>query len=118
MIKKIKIQESLRDYIERLTYEEARYKDLLNSVKKDSKYISDSEWDDSYNYFSDLYEESKIVLKIALDEVYEIYKDKIQNQLWHIHFTECCIIIGSAYTPDSIITEPYADYLRRLYPKE
>lgn len=118
MIKKIKIQESLRDYIERLTYEEARYKDLLNSVKKDSKYISDSEWDDSYNYFSNLYEESKIVLKIALDEVYEIYKDKIQNQLWHIHFTECCIIIGSAYTPDSIITEPYADYLRRLYPKE
>ena len=48
MIKKIKINESLRDYIERLSYEDARYTDLLNSVKKDNNYITDEEWDSSY----------------------------------------------------------------------
>ena len=33
LVEKIKITESLRDYIERLHYESVRYKDLLN-VKK------------------------------------------------------------------------------------
>ena len=118
MIKKIQITTELRDYIERLNYEEIRYKDLLQCVTRDSCPMTDEEWDSSYNYYSELYEEARISKKFALDEVANIYKDDIQNNLWYVDFGDCSIIIGKSHGgPSHEKDEQYNDYLNRLFPK-
>jgi len=117
MIKKISITTELRDYLERLNYEEVRYKDLLNTVNRDSCLMTDEEWNSSWEYFSDLYEEARLSKQFALEEVVDIYKDEIQDRPWHIDFKDCSLVIGTAHI---IINkdrdETYADYIARLYP--
>lgn len=117
LVEKIKITESLRDYIERLHYESVRYKDLLNIVSKDSCHMTDDEWNSSLEYYEELYQEAELSLQFALEELYNIYKNEIADNLWHINFKSCEIVIGSTYSEyPAIKEETYNDQLRRLYP--
>lgn len=118
MKKIIKIPTELRDYIERLNYEEFRYNNLLLLVDQNS--MKKEEWEDSLEYFSILYEKAKISKNIALQEIYSIYKDIIQNELWCIDFQNSSLLIGTNDI-DKIINdkiEPFKDFILRLYPNE
>jgi hypothetical protein len=59
-MKIIKISEELKDYIERLNYEENRYHDLLQVVDRNSCPMTDDEWNSSYEYYSELFQEAKL----------------------------------------------------------
>lgn len=119
MEKRIKISEELKDYIERLNYEEVRYKDLLTCVNRNNHPMTDEEWNSSLEYFGNLYEEARLSKQFAMDEVVEMYKDEIQDNLWHINFSDCALIIGSTYSdPITEREEQYSDTMGRLYPKE
>ena len=119
MIRSIKITTELRDYLERLTYEEVRYCDLLRSVSRESCPMTDDEWNSSLEYYKDLLQEAKIVKQLAMDEIAEIYKDDIQGELWYIDFNRCTLVIGadiSTCVPKEKF-EQFNEYLDRLYPE-
>ena len=78
----IPITEELRDYIQRLNYEENRLKDLLNIVTKDG--MTAEEWDSSWQYFTELYEEAKISKETALEEIKKI--NDVKEKCWCIDF--------------------------------
>jgi len=119
MDKRIKITEGLRDYVERLNFEAIRYRDLLHSVRRDSSPMTDDEWQSSLDYYRELNAEAQYCLKVAMDEIYDMYKDEIKDSPWHINFSDCDLVIGSTSSePIMIKEETYNDKLRRLYPPE
>lgn len=67
----IPITPELRDYIERLHYEAVRYKDLLQTVQRDSCPMTDDEWNSSCEYYQGLCSEAQASLKCAMDSLYE-----------------------------------------------
>ena len=77
----------------------------------------DDEWNSSLEYYEELYQEAELSLQFALEELYNIYKNEIADNLWHINFKSCEIVIGSTYSEyPAIKEETYNDQLRRLYP--
>ena len=110
----IKITPELRDYIELLNYEATRYEDLLNCVNK--SYMTEKEYLNSYKYYFDLCEEAKLKKQFALEEIKEIYKDQIGDNIWYINFEKEKIVIGEDI--NEVIrdmTEDYGSYITRLY---
>lgn len=118
--KRIKISESLRDYLEMLQYEAFRYGDLLNTIKRDFCEMTDEEWESSLEYYTILNEEAKLSLQAAKEEIAEIYKDQINGEVWHINFIDCSLVIGSRYSRPITTTreEHYSSQIRRLYPSD
>ena len=88
-MKLIKIPEELRDYIERLNYEEVRYKDFLNLVTKDG--MTNEEWDSSFEYYARLRQEAILAKNFMIDELREIYKNEIDSENWYIDFRKSAI---------------------------
>ena len=115
----IPITEELRNYIERLNYEEVRYKDLLQTVTRDSCPMTDEEWESSRKYYQELYEEAFWSKRFALEEIYDMYKEEIGDEIWHINFEDCEIVAGTAM-PESRRkdSEEYSDFLVRLFPSD
>lgn len=112
----IPITEELRNYIQRLNYEEIRLKDLLDMVTKDG--MTAEEWDSSWQYFTELYEEAKISKETALEEIKKIYD--VKEKCWYIDFKQCQIVDGSCKPPmmKNDETEEYSSFIARLYPKQ
>lgn len=118
-MQRIKISTELRDYIERLNFEAVRYKDLLQTVRRDFCPMTDEEWTSSLEYFRKKNMEAQYCFKTAMKEVYDMYKDIIGDEPWHIVFVDSDLVIGSTYSdPISVKEETYSDKLRRLYPAE
>ena len=117
----ISITPELRDYIERLHYEAVRYKDLLQTVQRDSCPMTDDEWNSSCEYYQGLCSEAQVSLKCAMDSLYEIYGELIGDKEWRVDFDECAIVIGG-FTRDgngkTAREESYVDQLSRLYPED
>lgn len=119
MEKRIKITTELRDYIERFNYEEVRYRDLLQSVNRNICPMTDEEWNSSVAYYRELCEEAHLNKQFAMEFITETYADEIQDQPWHINFSDCALIVGSAYSePITEREEQYSDMIRRLFPAE
>lgn len=120
MIKYIPISEELRNYLERLNYEEVRYCDFLQTVSRDSCPMTDEEWESSLEYYDDKMQEAKLAKQFAMEEIVEIYKNEIDNQKWYIDFSRCYLVVGadiSECAPKEKF-EQYSEYLDRLYPEE
>ena len=116
----IPISEELRNYIERLNYEEVRYCDLLKNVSRESCPMTDEEWDSSREYYIERLQEAKLCKQFALDELKEIYKDEIQDEVWYVDFRKSSIVVGQgieSYVPEEKF-EQYSDYLDRIYPRQ
>lgn len=119
MNRKINITDDLRDYIEKLYYEAIRYEDFLHTVNRNCCPMTDEEWESSLSYYRILCAEARISFKIAMEEVYELYKEYIGENEWYIDFSECSIIVGektNKFSHDRS-KESYHDQLHRLYPK-
>ena len=118
-MQRIRISTELRDYIERLNFEAIRCKDLLHTVRRDSCPMTDEEWESSLEYFREKNAEAQYCFKVAMNEIYDMHKDVIGNEPWHINFVDSVIVIGSVHSESFIIKEEtYNEKLRRLYPPE
>ena len=53
------------NYLEKKLYEYSRYYDLLENVNKINMNFSEEEWQDSWNYYSELYREAYIQYFLA-----------------------------------------------------
>ena len=116
-MQRIRISKELRDYIEKLNFEAIRCQDLLQTIKREFCPMTDEEWHNSLKYFKNMNAEAQYCFRIAMDEIYEIYKDLIGDNPWHINFTDCVIVVGSTSSEPLIIQEEtYNEKLRRLYP--
>ena len=118
-MKKIPISIELRDYIERLNYEEARYNAFLRVVTKD--FMTEEEWNSSLEYYRRLHQEAFLTKKFALEEIQEFYNNEIDSEHWYIDFKKRAIYtlyenetIPMRHTGD----ETFSDYLIRLYPEK
>ena len=117
-MKLISIPEELRDYIERLNYEEVRYKDFLNLVTKDG--MTNEEWDSSFEYYARIRQEAILAKNFMIDELREIYKNEIDSENWYIDFRKSaiCMLYENETMPMYFDgDEPYFEYLLRLYPE-
>jgi hypothetical protein len=117
-MERIGLNPELKNYIEKLVYEEFRYNNLLNSVTKD--YMSEEEWQSSLNYYTELYDISNLKKQFALEEIVNMYKDSIKCKNWYIDFVNCCLVIleNDEQQEEVISNEDYQDYLARLYVDE
>ena len=115
----IPISKELRNYIQRLNFEEIRYSDLLQTVSRDCCSMTDEEWESSRAYYFDLYQEASLSKKFALEEIASIYQNEICGEPWHIDFDDCAIVVGTFKPkPKKRGEEEYPDFLARLFPPE
>lgn len=117
--KMIPITTDLRDYIERLHYQMIRYSDLLCTVNRECCIMTDAEWNSSFRYYQDLYEESEAEFTCAMATIYEMYNREIGNERWKVDFCKCAVVIGGNL-PDDVEErdESYVDQLDRIFPRD
>ena len=115
-MKEIRISKELSDYIERLNYEARAYRDLLDSVSKE--YMTEEEWNESWEYFSNLSLEADISKKIAFEVLQEIYQEEMKNCChWYIDFNKNTIILNDRFKEFATNrVEQFSEFLNRLYP--
>ena len=117
-MKLISIPEELRDYVERLHYEENRYTSLLELVTKEG--MTDSEYNSSLEYYSKLKQEASIAKQFAIEELFNIYGSLIDSGNWYIDFvgSNICVLYENEEIPLFYEgKEQYSDQLVRLYPE-
>ncbi len=123
-MREININAPLRDYVEMLNYEVKRYEDLLHTVNREDNPMSDEEWADSWEYFSNLYEEAKVkfdFIKELITESYINEEEKSSPYQWVLDYDRLKMFIWNPeeeeynWERDETKEEQYSDSLARFY---
>lgn len=123
----IPISQSFKNYVERFVYLKNRYTKFLNLINNSNwkQYMTEEEFDSSYKYYVDKYNESQSNFKLIMQSIKEIYNDKIKNRPFDIDFVDNCIVIDTSNEKINVsgfienkhknYFEQFSDFIHRIY---